>query len=170
MSPSPRSDASAIIELTSPLRDDSRSHSLAAFDVGYVDLPPESITRQAVSSFFSCGSTLLHIISQEACGKLIRKIYGQAADVTKSDVCQVCALAALGGQYCTDVISDSAKEKYFQHASLLLQDAVEEDALISMRIFICLAVYLIFIKSTSARTMTGKEICVLVISPFGRFY
>lgn len=161
---SPRSEASATTELTGHLRDDSRSHSLAAFNVGYADLPPEDITRQAVSSFFSCGSTLFHIIPQEACEKLIRRIYEQAADVTKSDVCQVCALAATGGQYCTDVVPDSAKEMYFQYASLLLQDALEEDALVSMRIFICLAIYLVLIKSTSARTMTGKGIYALLIS------
>jgi hypothetical protein len=161
---SPRSKASATTELSDHLRDDSRGHSLAAFDIEYVDLPPEDITRQAVSSFFSCGSTLFHIIPQEACENLIRRVYEQAADVTKSDVCQVCALAAVGGQYCTDVIPDSAKEKYFQYASLLLQDALEEDALVSMRIFICLAIYLILIKSTSARTMTGKGIYALLIS------
>lgn len=149
---------------------DSRRHSLAVFDVLYVDLPPEYMTRQAVSSFFSCGSTLFHIISQEACEELISRIYEQAADMTKSDICQVCALAAMGGQYCTDSIPDYAKEKYFQRASLLLQDALEEDALVSMRITICLAVYLILIKSTSARTMIGKKIYALLISPFGPWY
>ena len=168
MPPSPRSDASGTTESTPP--PDSRRHSLAVFDVLYVDLPPEYMTRQAVSSFFSCGSTLFHIISQEACEELISRIYEQAADVTKSDICQVCALAAMGGQYCTDSIPDYAKEKYFQRASLLLQDALEEDALVSMRITICLAVYLILIKSTSARTMIGKKIYALLISPFGPWY
>lgn len=168
MPPSPRSDASGTTEPTPP--PDSRRHSLAVFDVLYVDLPPEYMTRQAVSSFFSCGSTLFHIISQEACEELISRIYEQAADVTKSDICQVCALAAMGGQYCTDSIPDYAKEKYFQRASLLLQDALEEDALVSMRITICLAVYLILIKSTSARTMIGKKIYALLISPFGPWY
>ena len=168
MPPSPRSDASGTTEPPPP--PDSRRHSLAVFDVLYVDLPPEYMTRQAVSSFFSCGSTLFHIISQEACEELISRIYEQAADVTKSDICQVCALAAMGGQYCTDSIPDYAKEKYFQRASLLLQDALEEDALVSMRITICLAVYLILIKSTSARTMIGKKIYALLISPFGPWY
>ena len=165
-----REDMPPELQNQPPPPPDSRRHSLAVFDVLYVDLPPEYMTRQAVSSFFSCGSTLFHIISQEACEELISRIYEQAADVTKSDICQVCALAAMGGQYCTDSIPDYAKEKYFQRASLLLQDALEEDALVSMRITICLAVYLILIKSTSARTMIGKKIYALLISPFGPWY
>lgn len=135
----------------------TKDHNSTSFDVGYAsNLPPEDITRHAISSFFSCGSTLFYVMSQEACENLISRIYEQAADVNKGVVCLLCAVAAVGSQYCADGVPDSAREKYFQHALLLLQDAIEEDTLISMRISVCLSVYLVLIKSTSARTMTGK--------------
>lgn len=121
----------------------------------YLDLPPEDVTRHAVSSYFYCGSTLFYVMPQEACEPLIKQIYDHAADVTKSVVCQLCALAAVGSQYCTDQLPDFAKENYFQHALLLLQDAIEQDSLTSMRVSVCLAVYLVLAKNISARTMTG---------------
>lgn len=131
------------------------NHSSISVSSIYIDLPPEEITRHAVSSYFSCGSTLFYVMPQEAWEPLIRRIYDHAADATKGVVCQLCALAAVGSQYSTDQIPDFAKEKYFRLASLLLQEAVEEDTLISMRVCVCLAVYLVLVKSTSARTMTG---------------
>lgn len=183
MSPSPRHEELATAGSTNSSQDRSISlsnwspsvpkndHNPTSFDVGYANLPPEDTTRHAMLSFFSCGSTLFHVMPQEACENLIKRTYEQAAGVTKGAVCLVCALAAVGSQYCTDGIPDTAREKYFQHASLLLPDAVEEDALISMRISVCLSVYLVLIKSTSARTMTGREFQALHLfsSPFVSF-
>jgi hypothetical protein len=77
----------------------------------------------------------------------------------QSDICQLCALAAVGSQYCTNEIPAFAKETYYQHAFVLL-DQLEDDDLVHMRVFTCLAVYLIMLKSTSARTMTGMLFCL----------
>ena len=97
----------------------------------------------------------------EACEKLMRTIYEQPADMTKSDTCGLFAIAAVGSLYCTDELPDFAHKKYFQYASSLLQDTVEADALMGMRVSACLSVYLVLGKSTSARAMTGKEFQLL---------
>lgn len=123
----------------------------------YNSLPPQFLTRRAVSAYLHFGSTMFYVMQREACEKLMRTIYEQPADMTKSDACGLCAVATVGSLYCTDELPDFAHKKYFQCASLLLQDTVEADALMGMRVSACLSVYLVLSKSTSARTMTGKE-------------
>lgn len=123
-------------------------------------LPPQFLTRRAISAYFVCGSTLFYIMQREACEKLIRTVYEQPADITKSDTCGLCALAAVGSLYHTDELPDFAHKKYFQYASSLLQDTVRTDFLMGMRVSACLSVYLVLDKSTSARTTTGKELQV----------
>lgn len=119
-------------------------------------LPPEEVTRQATSSFFSCASVYFYVIPPDACEDLIAKIYGQSTVSSKSDFCQLCAIAMVGAKYCTDVIPDSVRQRYFQLATLLLQDTVEEDPLFALRACICLSVYMVLDKMTSARVMLGR--------------
>lgn len=131
-------------------------------------LPPQFLTRRAISAYFVCGSTLFYIMQREACEKLIRTVYEQPADITKSDTCGLCALAAVGSLYHTDELPDFAHKKYFQYASSLLQDTVKTDSLMGMRVSACLSVYLVLDKSTSAKTTTGKELQVHVSYNFIR--
>src|SRR5438034_4687137 len=69
-----------------------------------VNLPPESFTRLAVSGFFSSAATLLYVMSEEASESLIRRVYHNSASANKSDICELCAIAAVGSQYITDGI------------------------------------------------------------------
>ncbi|KAL2848392.1 hypothetical protein BJY01DRAFT_262691 [Aspergillus pseudoustus] len=124
-------------------------------DLGYVNLPTEEMTRHAISSFMRCGSTLFHVMSKQSSEDLIDKIYRERVGVTSSDICQLCALAAVGSQYCTNEIPAFATEIYYLHASSLFENS-DGDDLIYMRVFACLSVYLILLKSTSARTMTDR--------------
>lgn len=119
-------------------------------------LPPEEVTRQATSSFFPCASVYFYVMPPDACEDLIATIYRQSTVSSKSDFCQLCAIAAVGAKYCTDVIPDSVCQRYFQLTTLLLQDTVEEDPLAALRACICLSVYLVLDKMTSARVMLGR--------------
>lgn len=94
----------------------------------------------------------------EACEKLMRTVYEQPVDISKSDACGLYALAAVGSLYHTDELPESAHKKYFQYASSLLQYTIETDALMGMRASACLSVYLVLGKSTSARTITSKNL------------
>ncbi|KAJ0419778.1 hypothetical protein BJY00DRAFT_285515 [Aspergillus carlsbadensis] len=128
-------------------------------DLGYANLPCENMTRHAVNAFLGCGWALFHVMSQDLADELIQKIYRRDPDVTRSDLCQLCALAAVGSQYCTNEIPAFAKENYYQHAFNLLEE-LENDHLVQMRVFACLSVYLIMLKSTSARTMAASGLNV----------
>lgn len=109
-----------------------------------------------MSAYFACGSTLFYVMPRETCEGLMSSLYEHPADIKKSEACACCAVAAMGSQYSVEEIPDVAKETYFEYASSLLQDAAEEDALMGMRACIGLAVYLVLLKSSSARTMTGN--------------
>ncbi|RJE25220.1 hypothetical protein PHISCL_02433 [Aspergillus sclerotialis] len=123
-------------------------------------LPPQEVTLQATSCFFSCADSYFYIMPWEACADLVRGIYNQSTISSKSDLCLLCAIAAVGGKYCTDEISDSVCQGYFELACLLLQDTIEHDPLAAMRVCIYLSVYLVLDKMTSTRIMlaTGFNI------------
>ncbi|KAL4804562.1 hypothetical protein BDV18DRAFT_142214, partial [Aspergillus unguis] len=131
----------------------SRASSPEFINTRDIDLPPEDVTRQAVAAFFACGGTLFYIMPQEECDAIINAVYREFS-ATRMMIGQLCALAVVGGHYCTDEIPVPAKEKYFHHASALLQDEAVEDDLGMMRVHACLSIYLVLLKSTSARTMT----------------
>lgn len=94
----------------------------------------------------------------EACADLIGSIYNQSTISSKSNLCLVCAIAAVGGKYYTDVISDSVCQGYFELTHSLFQDTIEHDPLAAMRVSICLSVYLVLDKIASTRIMLGKPI------------
>jgi hypothetical protein len=98
-------------------------------------------------------------MSEEASESLIRRVYHNSASANKSDICELCAIAAVGSQYVTDGIPESVKKSYFQHASLLLQDTVENDSMQSMRVFTCLSIISVMAKSSSARLLIGMKVC-----------
>lgn len=104
---------------------------------------------------------MFYVMQREACEKLMRTTYEQPAEMARSNVCGLCAVAAVGSLYCTDELPDFAHKKYFQCASSLLRHTVETDALMGMRVSACLSVYLVLGKSISTRTMTGKGFQVL---------
>lgn len=139
-----------------PFEAPQNDYDMRSLDYEYNSLPPQFLTRRAVSAFFVCGSTLFYVMQQKACEDLMWTIYERPADMTKSDTCGLCAVAAVGGLYCTDELPDIAHKEYFQRASLLLQDTVETNPLMGMRVSACLSVYLVLGKSISARTMTGQ--------------
>lgn len=138
-----------------PMRNETPSTVAESLGPECNNLPPQTLTRLAVSTFYSCGSTLFYVMSQEVCDKLIRRVYEHPGDVNKSETCGLCALAAVGSQYSGGEIPESANKIYFEYATSWLQDTVEEDTLMGMRASICLSMYLILVKSTSARKMIG---------------
>lgn len=73
-----------------------------------------------------------------------------------TEVCVLCAVAAVGSEYSTADIPYLDKMKYFEYASWLLKYTSEKDSLMAMRVSAALALCLILRKSASARTITGE--------------
>lgn len=146
--------------LPSKSSSDAGSHgrSASVFNIDHNDLPPEHLTRRAVSTFVSCTENWLYITSSEACERLVRNVYYPVADAPQSpQICELSAIASVGSQYSTDGIQDSLKQNYFNNAYTRLIDVVEGDTITSLRVFVCLSLYLNIDKSTSARAMIGKN-------------
>ncbi|KAL4903696.1 hypothetical protein BDW74DRAFT_38247 [Aspergillus multicolor] len=145
-----------------PVAHKERSRSSLTIDhepnasVGPFGLPPREITQHAVISFFTCGGTLFYIMPRAECEDMIQATYDRPEDVTRNMVGQICAVAVMGSHYCTDDIPVPAKERFFEIAASLLHDDHVDDDLSIMRIHACLSVYLILLKSTTARTITAS--------------
>ena len=129
-------------------------------DLSQVDiecLPHEHWTRRAVAAFFTCAATLFYVTTRDASEEMINKIYYNRESVKKSDICEICAIAAIGSQYDSDQIPDDVKEIFFNFALLLLNDTVEEDGKKGMRAIICLSMFSVMSKSTSSRLLIGMK-------------
>lgn len=139
-----------------------QQQDLSSVTVDYI--PHEFWTRRAVAAFFTCAATLFYVTTRDACEAMLDKIYQNRESVKKSDICEICAIAAIGSQYDTDEIPDDVKEIYFNLASVLLHDTVDEDKKKGMRAFICLSMFSVMSKSTSARLLIGMEITFTQLS------
>lgn len=132
-----------------------QQNDLSRVNVDYI--PHEYWTRRAVAAFFTCAATLFYVTTRDACEAMVDRIYYNRESVKKSDICEICAIAAIGSQYDTDEIPDDVKDIYFNLASVLLHDTVEEDKKKGMRAFICLSMFSVMSKSTSARLLIGMK-------------
>ncbi|KAL3462127.1 hypothetical protein BJX64DRAFT_148626 [Aspergillus heterothallicus] len=118
----------------------------------FANLPEERITRQALDAFFQCAATLFYVTTAEKSTYLLEKVY-HSDNASVQDICELCALAAIGSYYKVEQIPDEARGMYFYLASTNLNEAVEADAIQGMRIFICLCMSSIMDKSSSARML-----------------
>lgn len=107
LSPTPPStnlsQARSISLSEQPFNTPGNDCNVRSSDFDYNSLPPQFLTRRAVSAYLHFGSTMFYVMQREACEKLMRTIYEQPADMTKSDACGLCAVATVGSLYCTDV-------------------------------------------------------------------
>jgi gamma-glutamylcyclotransferase (GGCT)/AIG2-like uncharacterized protein YtfP len=118
-------------------------------------LPQEQISRLAVDAFFQYASTLFYVTTVEKASQLLKKVY-HTSIATLQDVCELCALAAIGSQYNTIEIPDKARAAYFYIVSTRLNKAIVGDSIQGLRILIYLCMSLIMEKSLSARLLIGE--------------
>ncbi|KAL4911183.1 hypothetical protein BDW74DRAFT_142520 [Aspergillus multicolor] len=115
-------------------------------------LPEKRITQQALDAFFQCAATLFYVMTAEKATQLLERVYHDD-NASAQDLCELCALAAIGSSYKVDEIPGEARAVYFYLASTGLNEAIEADAIQGMRIFICLCMSSIMDKSSSARLL-----------------
>ncbi|KAI9369599.1 hypothetical protein BJX61DRAFT_135284 [Aspergillus egyptiacus] len=120
------------------------------FDTGFGMIPCRAITGRTVAAFFACMGTLVHIEGEDVAARLIEHVYqGPCPDV--QSVCELCAIAAVGGQVDGDGVPTGCKNEYFGIAILLLCDTLERDTKQGIRVIICLVTYMILTNIKSAR-------------------
>ncbi|KAL4961059.1 uncharacterized protein BDV14DRAFT_129243 [Aspergillus stella-maris] len=115
-------------------------------------LPEKHVTQQALDAFFQCAATLIYVTTEEKASQLLDNVY-DSDSASMQDICELCALAAIGSHYKVDVIPDEARGNYFFIASTGLHDAIEAEGIQGMRTFICLCMSMVMEKSSIARLL-----------------
>ncbi|KAL4902100.1 hypothetical protein BDW74DRAFT_181263 [Aspergillus multicolor] len=117
-----------------------------------VDLPPKSLARIALDAFFNCASTLFYIMTPREAEDLLERVYSEQG-IQSDDLCELCALAAIGSHYEINKIPDEARATFFYIATTALEKLAQTSKLQGMRVFICLCIASIMDKTTNARML-----------------
>ncbi|KIW97443.1 uncharacterized protein Z519_01027 [Cladophialophora bantiana CBS 173.52] len=113
-----------------------------------------SITRLLIDCFFSCTGTLFYIFSPRDAAELFQSAYMDTAGATKASLGALCALASVASQYDDLEIDGSLRQSYYETAKFYLDECIEEDEVLGMRVLCCLAIYCAMDRRLTAWTWT----------------
>ncbi|OAP54122.1 hypothetical protein AYL99_11657 [Fonsecaea erecta] len=149
---------------TPPVGQERREDKIASSEVQVFHnrtLPDASIIQVLIDHFFSCTGTLFYIFSPHDANELLRQVYMDDDSATKALLGALCGLAAVASQ-CDDnaVIDIALRQSYYETAKAYLDDCIEEDEVLGMRVLCCLAIYCAMDKRRAAWTwiLTGLEL------------
>jgi hypothetical protein len=132
------------------LEDKRASHRVEILHNG--KLANASITRRMVDCFFSCTGTLFYIFNPEDATKLFYSVYLDTGGASKATIGALYSIVCVASQY-DDVQLDSAlRQSYYETAKFYLDDCIEEDVVLGMRVLCCLAIYCVMDKRLTAWT------------------
>ncbi|KAL4993369.1 hypothetical protein BDV10DRAFT_190053 [Aspergillus recurvatus] len=113
-----------------------------------------------MAACFSCIGTLIYIESQGAASVLLGNVYHRD-DTLAQNVCELCAIAAVGCHYNRDDVPTACENEFFRHAILLICDTLEQHTETAVKVIICLVTYMILTKIKSARAFTDCGLCLV---------
>ncbi|RAH52319.1 hypothetical protein BO85DRAFT_454196 [Aspergillus piperis CBS 112811] len=129
-----------------------------SFDSGFGKIPIEDRSQTAISAFLSGTACLFHTLPPEECRNLTSRVYHRDSNIGSSDICELCAIAAVGCRYDGASEDNACMIAYFQKALLLLCDAIEKANMQTIRILTCLSMYLILDRSIAARLLISSAL------------
>ncbi|KOC10290.1 hypothetical protein AFLA70_493g000631 [Aspergillus flavus AF70] len=137
---------------THPTLDNAKLAS--AFDAGarLTTLPQEQFAWTALSAFFRCAGSLFYIITPQEAESLLERVYCEG-NGSKADVCELCAIAAIGCHYEANQVSDEVRTAFFYIATSELEGLAQTSTIQGMRVFICLSLSAMMDKTTNARLL-----------------
>ncbi|EXJ67556.1 uncharacterized protein A1O5_09569 [Cladophialophora psammophila CBS 110553] len=112
------------------------------------------ITRLLIDCFFSCTGTLFYIFSPKDAAELFQSAYMDTDGATKASLGALCAMASVASQYDDFEIDGSLRQSYYETAKFYLDECIEEDEVLGMRVLCCLAIYCAMDKRLTAWTWT----------------
>ena len=118
-------------------------------------LPDEQIAIYAVDGFFRCAGTLFFIKTQQETQHLLHQVYHDD-NVPVGDMSELCAIAAVGGHYDAERVSQEARAVFFYRASTILNGLAPLELAQGVRVFISLCMNCIMDKNTTARMLISK--------------
>jgi hypothetical protein len=120
-------------------------------------LASASVTRVLVNYFYQCTGTLFYIFSPEESAELYRAVYTDPEGATKATLGALCAVACVASQYDDLMIESSLRRSYYETAKFYLDECIEEDEVLGMRVLCCLAIYCAMDKRLTAWTWVCKS-------------
>ncbi|OAP61896.1 hypothetical protein AYL99_04099 [Fonsecaea erecta] len=115
------------------------------------DLPPENLVLEGIRAYFNCTYTLLYIYEKQEMDDILNRVYRTHDPVDNATLCELCAVAAVGGHYDGDKFDGPVMEAFYQTATIYMSDCIESQWLRGMRVVLSLGIISSMTKRTSAR-------------------
>ncbi|KIW21874.1 hypothetical protein, variant 1 [Cladophialophora immunda] len=118
---------------------------------GNGNLPPGSSIISSIAAFFDCSHALFYICERHEMDDIYDRVYRQRESLDNATLCELCAFTAVGSRYYTDEFDPSVMEALYCTAKLYVEDSVQSNFLRGMRATLCMSMYSLLTKPTSAR-------------------
>lgn len=121
-----------------------------------------SATRALIECFHQNTGTLFFIFTPDEAAELFRSVYLDQQGPTKASLGAICAIACVASQYDETTIDQSVRQSYYETAKFYLDDCIEEDEVLGMRVLCLLSIYCAMDKRLTAWTWIRKSRSVCV--------
>ena len=119
-------------------------------------LPPPVLVSKILDCFYTCSGTLFYICTREQSFELFRSLYwGNGAARTTLALAELCAIAAVGSQYDTDLVPTEHRRAFFDTVKICIDDVIETSELRAMRLYALCGMFSIMDKRIAAWTYVG---------------
>ena len=112
--------------------------------------------KDAFASFLECTGPIFYVYTQPEVDRLLDATLDQRRELSLSDLCEVCGIAALGSRFSRDEISPQQGQYYYEATKTLLEDCIETAPLRAIKVSALLAMCNIINKATVAIAYVGK--------------
>ena len=97
------------------------------------------------------------MIERREMDDIVDQIYRPQESIDNATLCELCAFTAVGSRYYADEFEVSVTEALYHTAKLYVEDCIESNFLWGMRATLCVSMYSLLTKPTSARLSLGTS-------------
>ena len=113
-------------------------------------LPDRSVFECALTAFNNSVGTLFHVYTPDQINQLVVAVFESPGPSYTTSLCQLCAIAALGSMYSQDTISTAVAESFYNVSKHFLDDVIQENVFLSIKVCSMLAMVNMVTKSIIA--------------------
>jgi len=113
-------------------------------------LPDRSVFKRALTAYNNSVGTLFHVYTPDQINELVVAVFEPTGSSYTTSLCQLCAIAALGSMYSQDTISTAVAEDFYNIAKHFLEDVIQENTFLSIKVCTILAMVNMLTKSIIA--------------------
>jgi hypothetical protein len=86
---------------------------------------------------------------------ILDRVYRPQESIDNATLCELCAFSAVGSRYYAEEFEISVMEALYHTAKHYVEDCIESNFLRGMRVILCVSMYSVLTKPTSARVSLG---------------